>query len=65
MALTNATFPYAFALANKGWVEACLDDWALALGLNVVDGKVLYEGVAEAFGYEHTDLEDFLEDLAD
>ncbi len=65
LALTNATFPYALALANKGWVDACLDDWSLALGLNVVDGKVLYEGVADAFGYEHTDLEDFLDDLED
>jgi alanine dehydrogenase len=63
LALTNATFPYALSLANKGWVDACMDDWSLALGLNVVNGKVLYQGVAEAFGYEHTDLEDFLDDL--
>lgn len=63
LALTNATFPYAQSLADKGWVDACMDDWSLALGLNVVNGKVLYQGVAEAFGYEHTDLEDFLDDL--
>jgi alanine dehydrogenase len=63
LALTNATFPYALSLANKGWMDACMDDWSLALGLNVVNGKVLYQGVAEAFGYEHTDLEDFLDDL--
>jgi alanine dehydrogenase len=63
LALTNATFPYAQSLADKGWVDACMDDWSLALGLNVVNGKVLYQGVAEAFGYEHTDLEDFLDEL--
>jgi hypothetical protein len=36
LALTNATFPYALTLANKGWQTACRDDRALALGVNVV-----------------------------
>ena len=49
LALTNATFPYALALANKGWKRACLDDLALAKGLNVVGGTVVYKGVADAF----------------
>ena len=40
LALTNATLPYVIALANKGWKKACKDDPALALGLNVVEGKV-------------------------
>jgi alanine dehydrogenase len=40
LALTNATFPYAVTLANKGWKAACRDDRALALGLNVVRGKL-------------------------
>lgn len=52
LALTNATFPYARKLAKKGWKEACRGDKTLALGLNVVDGKVVYPGVAEAFGLE-------------
>jgi len=56
LALTNATFPYAMTLANKGWQNACRDDRALALGLNVIDGKVVYPGVAEAFGLEYTDV---------
>ncbi len=49
LALTNATLPYAVQLADKGWREACKSDPALALGLNVVDGKVVYKGVAEAW----------------
>ncbi len=49
IALTNATLPYAIQLANKGWKQACTDNLPLRKGLNVVDGKVVYEGVAEAF----------------
>jgi alanine dehydrogenase len=52
LALTNATFPYARKLARRGWREACKSDPALALGLNVIEGKVVYPGVAEAFGME-------------
>jgi alanine dehydrogenase len=55
LALTNATFPYAKRLAKLGWGEACKRDPALALGLNVVDGKVVYPAVAEAFGLPLTD----------
>jgi len=50
LALTNATLPYGVRLAKLGWKQACKADRALALGLNVVDGKVVYPGVAEAFG---------------
>jgi alanine dehydrogenase len=50
LALTNATFPYAKRLAKRGWKQACRDDRALFLGLNVIAGKVVYPGVAEAFG---------------
>lgn len=50
IALTNATLPYAIKLANLGWKEACKQDPALRLGLNVVNGKVVYTGVADAFG---------------
>lgn len=51
-ALTNATLPYAVALADKGWEQAIADDPALALGLNTHDGKVYNRGVAEAFDLE-------------
>ncbi len=50
LALTNATFPYARRLAKQGWREACKSDQSLARGLNIVAGKVVYPGVAEAFG---------------
>jgi len=50
LALTNATFPYAKRLARHGWKQACRDDHSLFLGLNVIEGKVVYPGVAEAFG---------------
>jgi alanine dehydrogenase len=56
LALTNATFPYARKLARDGWRAACRADAALRLGLNVVEGRVVYPGVAEAFGMELVDL---------
>ena len=51
LALTNATFSYVRTLAELGWQEACRSDRALSLGLNVVNGKVVYPGVAEAFDF--------------
>ena len=60
LALTNATLPYAFALSGKGWQKACRDDAALKLGVNVVDGKVTYRGVADAFDMECHDVNRFL-----
>ena len=56
-ALTNATLPYAVRLANKGWRQACREDAALAQGVNMVDGKVTFPAVAEAWGLEYTKLE--------
>jgi alanine dehydrogenase len=52
LALTNATYPYTLQLANKGWRQALRDNAALLKGLNIVDGKVTYPGVADAFGVE-------------
>ena len=49
MALTNATSKYAVALADKGWKRALADDPALKLGLNVVDGKLVCQPVAQSF----------------
>jgi alanine dehydrogenase len=60
LALTNATLPYALTLARKGWKRACREDEALKLGLNVVDGKVTYGGVAEAFGLEYVEADSVL-----
>jgi len=56
IALTNATLPYALQLADKGWKKACSDNPELKLGLNVVNGKVVYKGVSDAFGLEYTDV---------
>jgi alanine dehydrogenase len=60
LALTNATLPYAIQLANKGWKKACADNNDLKLGLNVVNGKVVYKGVSEAFNLPYTPVETVL-----
>lgn len=60
VALTNATLPYAIQLANKGWQQACRDNNELLLGLNVVGGKVVYAGVAEAFSLPLHKVEEVL-----
>ena len=60
LALTNATFPYAMQLANKGWKQALKDNAALKKGLNIVDGKVTYPAVAEAFGLPFTPPDSYL-----
>ena len=57
MALTNATLRYAVALADKGWQQACKDDPALYKGLNVVEGKVTFKGVADAWNLPYEPLE--------
>lgn len=56
IALTNATLPYAVQLANQGWKVACKGNLELALGVNVAEGKIVYEAVAEAFGMSYTPL---------
>lgn len=56
LALTNATLPYAVKLASMGWKEACKANAGLANGVNVVDGKITYKAVAEAFGLPYTPL---------
>ena len=60
LALTNATLPYAVDLADMGWRSACLHDPALAQGVNIVDGRITYPGVAEVFGLDCADVQAFL-----
>lgn len=55
-ALTNATLPYAISIANKGWRQALAENSDLAKGLNVCEGKVVYEAVATAHGYQFTEF---------
>ena len=57
LALTNATLPYALQLANKGWQKACADNEELRKGLNVVNGKVVYKEVAEAWNLPFEPIE--------
>lgn len=52
LALTNATLPYALKLADLGWEKACESDPGLKNGLNIVNGKVVFPAVAEAFGWK-------------
>ncbi|REE05705.1 alanine dehydrogenase [Marinoscillum furvescens] len=60
LALTNATLPYAIQLADKGWQKACTENRELLLGLNVVNGDIVYEGVAKAFGLPFSPAEKYL-----
>lgn len=57
IALTNATLPYALELAAKGYKIAARQNPDLAKGINIINGKVTYAGVAEAFGLEYTPLD--------
>ncbi len=59
-ALTNATMPYAVALADKGWQQACRDDPSLALGLNTHAGRLTNAPVGEAVGIDAVSLEGVL-----
>ncbi len=56
MALTNVTLPYVLKLANLGWVEACRTDASLQKGLNIVEGKVIYKEIIEAFNWQAAEV---------
>jgi len=64
IALTNATLPYAVQLANKGWDKACAHSKELSLGLNIIQGKIVYKAVAEAFGLDYTPLEEVMSSVS-
>jgi len=57
IALTNATLHHAIQIANNGWKQACKDSEPLRKGLNVVEGKIVYKAVADAFDMPYTPLE--------
>ncbi len=59
-ALANATLPYTLSIANLGWKQAVRADHALAEGVNVAAGRVVYQPVAEAHAMEYTPLEELL-----
>lgn len=60
LALTNATLPYAIEIANKGYADAIKTNEEIKLGLNMIDGKITYKGVAEAFEYEYHEVESII-----
>jgi alanine dehydrogenase len=60
LALTNATLPYAVEIADKGWKRACAESREMLLGLNVVQGKVTYKAVADAFDMDYVPAESLL-----
>lgn len=60
MALTNATLPYAVEIANKGWKKAMQENSEIKLGANVVNGKITYKAVAEAFDLDYVSIDTLL-----
>lgn len=60
MALTNATLPYAVEIANKGWKMAMAENNEIKLGANVINGKVTFKGVSDAFGLEYVPIDGLL-----
>jgi len=60
VALTNATLPYALELADKGYKNAAQENPELAKGINIIEGKITYKGVAEAFDLEYEPLNSIL-----
>ena len=60
IALTNATMPYTLLLAEHGWRDAVKRYPDLALGVNMVGGKITYEAVAKAFDLSYTPLREML-----
>jgi len=60
IALTNATLQYAIQIAGKGWKQACIDSAPLRKGLNIVGGKIVYKGVADAFNLPYQEVESVL-----
>ncbi|MBN7816037.1 alanine dehydrogenase [Algoriphagus pacificus] len=62
LALTNATLPYAIQLAEKGWKKAAQDNPDLVPGLNIINGDIVYQAVAEAFDLDYTPVVKYLAD---
>ena len=60
LALTTATFPYTLQLASMGWKQALKTSRPLALGANIILGKVVYKAVAEDFNLKYTPLIELL-----
>jgi alanine dehydrogenase len=60
LALNNATLPYVAEIASKGWKKAMNENPEIQAGANVIEGKVTYQGVAEAFGLNYDPIHKLL-----
>jgi alanine dehydrogenase len=60
LALNNATLPYAAEIASKGWKKAMQQNPEIKAGANVVEGRVTYKGVAQAFGLKYVPINKLL-----
>lgn len=60
VALTNATLPYAVKIATKGWKQVVREDAGIKAGVNIVNGLVTYQGVAEAFDMDYVPVDEAL-----
>lgn len=60
LALTNATLPFLLQLSNKGWKRAASENQAIAKGVNIMAGKIVYQPVAEAFEMPYESLTEFI-----
>lgn len=61
LALTNSTLPYALQLADLGWQVACTRNDDLRKGLNIVDGKIVYQAVSDAVGLPYVPVDEVLD----
>src|SRR5210317_1663548 len=59
-ALTNATIKQGLDIANKGWIKACNDDKSLKLGLNIINGNVVYKAIADAFDLDYKNINELI-----
>ncbi|MFT4863242.1 MAG: alanine dehydrogenase [Pseudohongiellaceae bacterium] len=53
--MNNATMPFVLAIANKGYVQALMDNAHLRNGLNVHNSMVTVEAVAQVLGYDYVE----------
>ncbi len=60
LALTNTTLPYALQIANQNWKGAMQANKEIKTGANVINGKMTYKAVSEAFGLDYTPIEELL-----
>jgi alanine dehydrogenase len=59
-ALTLNTLPYVLEIVEKGWKKAARENPPLARGVNLIEGKITYQAVAEAFNLPYIPLKEVL-----